>query len=441
MVSLETKFEEQPMAKPDKSYRKRKIGNHDLKPESLVMGYGFDPAMSEGSIKPPIFMTSTFAFKSARDGEVLFRQLAGKREEGDPEEADLIYTRFNNPNMEVLEDRLTLYDAGEDALVFSSGMGAITTALLACAGAGTTILHSSPLYGGTEVFMRTFMPDFGVTPFEMDAWATEELILAQARKAAAKGPLSVIFTESPANPTCALVDIRACARVAETIETETGHRPIIMCDNTMMGPIGHAPLKHGADLALYSLTKYIGGHSDLVAGAAIGTEAAISKIRRVRNYLGTTLDAHTCWLVTRSLETVQLRMEKAFANARLCAEFLRDHSKIGKVMYPAFFEEGDPQKTVYDEQCQAAGSTFSFDVKGGKEAAFRLLDSLQLVKLAVSLGGTESLMCHPGSTTHSGVSEDIRKRIGFTDGLVRFSVGIEAAEDLIADLTQALEKV
>ncbi|GGB61952.1 MULTISPECIES: cystathionine gamma-synthase family protein [Henriciella] len=429
------------MAKPDKSYRKRKIGNHDLKPESLVMGYGFDPAMSEGSIKPPIFMTSTFAFKSARDGEVLFRQLAGKREEGDPEEADLIYTRFNNPNMEVLEDRLTLYDAGEDALVFSSGMGAITTALLACAGAGTTILHSSPLYGGTEVFMRTFMPDFGVTPFEMDAWATEELILAQARKAAAKGPLSVIFTESPANPTCALVDIRACARVAETIETETGHRPIIMCDNTMMGPIGHAPLKHGADLALYSLTKYIGGHSDLVAGAAIGTEAAISKIRRVRNYLGTTLDAHTCWLVTRSLETVQLRMEKAFANARLCAEFLRDHSKIGKVMYPAFFEEGDPQKTVYDEQCQAAGSTFSFDVKGGKEAAFRLLDSLQLVKLAVSLGGTESLMCHPGSTTHSGVSEDIRKRIGFTDGLVRFSVGIEAAEDLIADLTQALEKV
>lgn len=429
------------MAKPDKSYRKRKIGNHDLKPESLVMGYGFDPAMSEGSIKPPIFMTSTFAFKSARDGEVLFRQLAGKREEGDPEEADLIYTRFNNPNMEVLEDRLTLYDAGEDALVFSSGMGAITTALLACAGAGTTILHSSPLYGGTEVFMRTFMPDFGVTPFEMDAWATEEQILAQARKAAAKGPLSVIFTESPANPTCALVDIRACARVADTIEKETGHRPIIMCDNTMMGPIGHAPLKHGADLALYSLTKYIGGHSDLVAGAAIGTEAAISKIRRVRNYLGTTLDAHTCWLVTRSLETVQLRMEKAFANARLCAEFLRDHSKIGKVMYPAFFEEGDPQKTVYDEQCQAAGSTFSFDVKGGKEAAFRLLDSLQLVKLAVSLGGTESLMCHPGSTTHSGVSEDIRKRIGFTDGLVRFSVGIEAAEDLIADLTQALEKV
>lgn len=429
------------MKKPDKHYRKRTIGDHVLKPESLVMGYGFDPSMSEGSIKPPIFMTSTFAFKSARDGEVLFRQLAGKHQPGDPEEADLIYTRFNNPNMEVLEDRLTLYDKGDQALVFSSGMGAITTALLACAGAGTTILHSSPLYGGTEVFMRTFMPDFGVTPFEMDAWASEETILERAREAAKTGPLSVIFTESPANPTNALVDIKACARVADTIEKETGHRPIIMCDNTMMGPIGHLPIKHGADIALYSLTKYIGGHSDLVGGAAIGSEAAIAKIRRVRNYLGTTLDAHTCWLVTRSLETIRLRMEKAFENARICAEFLRDHPKIGKIMYPAFLEEGDPQRKVFDEQCEAAGSTFSFDVNGGKEAAFRLLDSLQLVKLAVSLGGTESLMCHPGSTTHSGVDEDIRNRIGFTDGLVRFSVGVEAAEDLVADLSQALEKV
>ena len=429
------------MSKPDKHYRKRKIGEHKLKPESLVMGYGFDPAMSENSIKPPIFMTSTFAFKSARDGEALFRQLAGKRLADDPEEADLIYTRFNNPNMEVLEDRLTLYDAGEMALVFSSGMGAITTALLACAGAGTTILHSSPLYGGTEVFMRSFMPDFGVTPFEMDAWASEETILERAREAAKTGPLSVIFTESPANPTNALVDIAACKRVADTIEKETGHRPIIMCDNTMMGPIGHLPIKHGADIALYSLTKYIGGHSDLVGGAAIGSEAVIAKIRRVLNYLGTTLDAHTCWLLTRSLETVRMRMEKAFDNARICAEFLRDHPKIGKVMYPAFLEEGDPQRKVFDEQCEAAGSTFSFDVKGGKEAAFRLLDNLQLVKLAVSLGGTESLMCHPGSTTHSGVDEEIRKRIGFTDGLIRFSVGVEAPEDLLVDLEQALEKV
>lgn len=429
------------MAKPEKTYRKRKIGDHALSPESLAMGYGFDPFMSEGSIKPPIFMTSTFAFKSARDGEALFRHMAGKREEGDPEEADLIYTRFNNPSMEVLEDRLTLHDQGEAALVFSSGMGAITTSLLACAEAGTTILHTSPLYGASEVFIRNMMPNFGVKSFEVDAWADEDKILAAARKAAEAGPVSVIYTESPANPTNALVDIEACARVRDVLEKETGRRPVLMCDNTMMGPIGHVPLQHGADLALYSLTKYIGGHSDLIAGGAIGSDEAIASIRKMRNFLGTTLDAHTCWLLTRSLETVRLRMEKAFDNARLCAEFLRGHEKVGAVMYPGFLEPGDPQRDIYDRQCRAAGSTFSFDVKGGKEAAFRLLDNVKLIKLAVSLGGTESLMCHPGSTTHSAVPEDVRARIGFTDGLVRFSVGIESPGDLVADLKQALEAV
>lgn len=429
------------MAKPDKAYRKRDIGGHALSPESLALGYGFDPFMSEGSIKPPIFMTSTFAFKSARDGEALFRQMAGKREAGDPEEADLIYTRFNNPSMEVLEDRLTLHDSGEAALVFSSGMGAITTSLLACAEAGTTILQTSPLYGASEVFIRNMMPGFGVKSFEVDAWATEEEILDAARRAAKEGPVSVIYTESPANPTNALVDIEACSRVCDTMEKETGRRPILMCDNTMMGPIGHAPLEHGADLALYSLTKYVGGHSDLIAGGAIGSDDVVAKIRKMRNFLGTTLDAHTCWLLTRSLETVRLRMERAFENARVCAEFLNGHEKIGKVMYPGFLKDGDPQKSVFDRQCKAAGSTFSFDVLGGKEAAFRLLDNLRLVKLAVSLGGTESLMCHPGSTTHSSVPEDVRARIGFTEGLVRFSVGIESADDLIVDLKQALDAV
>lgn len=430
------------MSKPQKSYRKREIAGHTLSPESLVMGFGYDPFMSEGSIKPPIFMTSTFAFKSAREGEALFRRLAGKMEAGDPEDADLIYTRFNNPNMEVLEDRLTLYDEGEAALAFSSGMSAITTALFACAEPGTGILHSSPLYGASEVFIRTFMPGWGVRSAEFDAWSTEDQILKAARDAVAQfGPISVIFTESPANPTNALVDIAACARVAATLETETGRRPILMCDNTMMGPIGHKPLLQGADLALYSLTKYVGGHSDLIAGGIVGNEEILTKVRRMRNYLGTMLDSHSCWLLTRSLETVQLRMERAFENAKVCAAFLRDHPKVSQVMYPGFLKEGDPQKKVFDEQCQAAGATFSFDVKGGKEAAFRMLDHLQLIKLAVSLGGTESLMCHPGSTTHSAVPADVRARIGFTDGLIRFSVGIEAPADLVVDLRQALDHV
>lgn len=266
-------------------------------------------------------------------------------------------------------------------------------------------------------------------------------MLAAAREAAKEGSLAVIYTESPANPTNALVDIAAAARVRDKIAEETGHRPVLMCDNTMMGPVGHKPIKAGADISLYSLTKYVGGHSDLIAGGAVGSSEVIQKIRKMRNYFGTTLDAHTCWLLTRSLETVEMRMQKAFENARKCAEFLNNHQKIENVRYLEFLPTDDPQRKVFEEQCEGAGSTFSFDLKGGKAAAFALLDNVQLIKLAVSLGGTESLMCHPGSTTHSNVPEDVRKKIGFTDGLVRLSIGIENADDLVEDLRQALEKV
>jgi len=426
------------VVKIERAYRKRVIGEHVLHPDSLVMGYGYDPHMSEGAIKPPIFMTSTFAFKSAADGEALFRAMAGKAQPGDPAE-DLVYTRFNNPNMEVLEDRLTLFDGGEAALVFSSGMGAITTSLLACLAPGTTILHSSPLYGASEVFIRTMIQDYGITSHAFDAWAGEEEIREAARKASETGPVAVIYTESPANPTNALVDMAACARVRDWLATETGHRPLLMCDNTMMGPVGHKPLAHGADLVLYSLTKYIGGHSDLIAGGAIGDDETITRIRRMRNFLGATLDAHTCWLITRSLETVSLRMNRAFESARACADMLRAHPKVERVLYLGHLEEGHPQKRIFDAQCEGAGSTFSFDIAGGKAGAFRFLDSLKLIKLAVSLGGTESLACHPGSTTHSGVPDEVRQHIGFTDGMVRLSIGLEAADDLIADLHQALE--
>ncbi len=426
------------MAKIERAYRKRLMGEHVLHPDSLMMSYGYDPHMSEGSIKPPIFMTSTFAFKSAADGEALFRAMAGRAEPGDPAE-DLIYTRFNNPNMEVLEDRLTLFDGGEAALVFSSGMGAITTSLLACLAPGSTILHSSPVYGASEVFIRTMIQDYGITPFAFDAWASEETIMQVAAAAEAVGPVAVIYTESPANPTNALVDMAACARVRDKIASRSGQRPVLMCDNTMMGPIGHKPLRHGADLVLYSLTKYIGGHSDLIAGGAIGDDATIARIRRMRNFLGTTLDAHSCWLITRSLETCALRMQRAFASARICADMLAGHPKVERVHYLGHLQDGDPQKLVFDSQCEGAGSTFSIDIAGGKDAAFRFLDSLRLIKLAVSLGGTESLACHPGSTTHSGVPEAVRRHIGFSDGMVRLSIGLEAADDLIADLRQALE--
>ena len=284
------------------------------------------------------------------------------------------------------------------------------------------------------------MPDmFGVKSVEFDAWSNLEQMKAAARKAMTHGTISVIYTEAPANPTNALVDLAAASELVNWLEAETGTRPVLMCDNTMMGPVGHKPIQHGADLVLYSLTKYIGGHSDLIAGAVIGRSDLLAGIRKLRNFFGGTLDAHTCWLLTRSLETVSLRMEKAFANAAQVADFLRDHPKVNEVMYLGHLADDDPQKAIYDRQCEGAGSTFSFDVKGGKAAAFRVLDSLKLIKLAVSLGGTESLACHPGSTTHSGVPEDIRARIGFTDGLIRMSIGIENADDLVADLRQALD--
>lgn len=425
-----------------KSYRKRSIGGHNLSPDSLALSYGFDPYMSEGAVKPPIFMTSTFVFKSAADGEALFKRLRGENTELGIECDDLIYTRFNNPSMEVLEDRLTLYDQGEGALAFSSGMAAITTSLITCAKPGSTILHTTPLYGAAEVFIRNFMPSIGVRAIEVGATASEDEIFAEAQKAMAAGPLSVIYTESPANPTNALVDIAAVTRVRDKCFELTGSRPILMCDNTMTGPIGHQPIRFGADLVLYSLTKYIGGHSDLIAGAAIGADKKIvDEVRKTRNFLGSTLDPHACWLLTRSLETVKLRMDKAFENAKQCADYLSCSDKVSSVLYPGFLKEGDPQKIIFDEQFSSAGSTFSFVLVGGKSAAFRLLDHLQLIKLAVSLGGTESLMCHPSSTTHSGVAREVRERMGITDGLVRFSVGIENIEDLIADLRQAMDKV
>ena len=426
------------MTKPDRAYRRRSIDGHELSPESLVMSYGYDPHLSEGAIKPPIFQTSTFAFKSAEHGEMYFRKAAGKAEAGDVEDPGLAYTRINNPDLEVLEDRLTLYDGSEEALAFSSGMGAITTSLLAFASAGSTVLHSSPIYGATEVFIRNVLPRFGIHTAEFSSDASEADILAAAKAAAEHGPISVIYTETPANPTNVLVDLGACARVADAVAGDV--RPVVMTDNTMMGPIGQAPLGHGADICLYSLTKYVGGHSDLIAGAALGTSEHMAKVRALRTALGTTPDPHTCWLLMRSLETVRLRMEKSFENARACAAFLRDHPKVERVRFLDFLEPG-PQRDLYERQCDGPGSTFSFDVTGGKEAAFRMLNTLKLIKLAVSLGGTESLMCHPGSTTHSGVPKDLQARLGFTPGLIRFSVGIEHPDDLIVDLEQALRVV
>lgn len=426
------------MSKPDKPYRKRDVAGHVLSPETQMMSYGFDPKLSEMSIKPPVFLTSTFAFSSAEEGAAFFRVNLGQAEEGDPEAAGLMYSRFNNPNMEVLEDRLAIYDGAEEAAVFSSGMAAISTTLMALAHAGSVILQSTPLYGGTESLIRKFLPNYGIKAVDFDAGAEEAEIIAAAEQAMAQGEVSVIYTESPTNPTNDLVDLAAVSRVADIIAEKQGTRPTIVTDNTFLGPVNTSPLSLGADVLVYSLTKYIGGHSDLIAGSAVGSSELMAKIRSLRGYLGTNLDAHTSWMLLRSLETVKIRMEAAAAGARKVAEYLRDHPKVKRVRYLGFQEEGSRDARVFAAQCTTAGSTFAFDLED-EAAAFRMLNALRVMKLAVSLGGTETLICHPGSTTHRGVDPALRERQGFTDGLVRMSVGIENPDDLIADLKQALE--
>jgi methionine-gamma-lyase len=422
----------------DPRYHKQRLANHTLHPETLMLGYGYDPLLSEGAVKPPVFLTSTFVFRSAEEGRDFFDYTAGRREPPSGTAAGLVYSRFNHPNSEIVEDRLAAYEVAEACILFSSGMSAIATTILTFIRPGDVILHSQPLYGGTETLVTRTLSAYGVAAVGFADGVDEAAVRAAADAAAAKGRLSVIMTETPSNPLNTLVDLKLVRRVADEIATRQQHRPIIVCDNTLLGPVFQHPLACGADISVYSLTKYVGGHSDLIGGAALGTDALMKPIRLLRGAFGTQLDPHSCWMIGRSLETLALRMHRADANARIVAEFLRDHPRVATVHYLPFLPDG-PQRRVFESQCDAPGSTFSFDVKGGLAEAFSCLNRMQIIKLAVSLGGTESLACHPATTTHSGVPADVRTRIGVSDATIRLSIGIEHADDLLADLTQALQ--
>ena len=423
-----------PAPRPSKTH----IGNHALKPETLMLGYGYDPALSEGAVKPPVFLTSTFVFGSAEEGRDFFDYVSGRRQLAAGGSAGLVYSRFNHPNSEIVEDRLAIYEGAQSCVLFASGMAAITTTILAFARPGDVILHSQPLYGGTETLLSRTMANFGIGAVGFVDGVNEPAVRAAAQEARGKGRVSIILIETPANPTNTLVDIRLMRQIADEIGTAQGSKPVVVCDNTLLGPVFQHPLAHGADVSVYSLTKYVGGHSDLIAGATLGAKAIIEPIKALRSSVGTQLDPHSCWMLGRSLETLGLRMQRADANARLVAEFLRDHPGVGAVHYLGFLEDGSKAQAVYARQCTGAGSTFSFDIKGGEKQAFAFLNALQVFKLAVSLGGTESLASHPAAMTHSGVPAEVRARIGVLDTTIRLSVGIEHPDDLIADLTQAL---
>jgi methionine-gamma-lyase len=418
------------------------IGGRTLKPSTLMMGYGYDPVLSEGSLKPPIFLTSTFVFESAEGGMRQFVGLTGKRAGG---AEGLVYSRFNGPNQEMLEDRLSIWDGAEDALVFSSGMSAIATLLLAAAEKGDVIVHSGPLYAATESFIAKQLAKYGVSYFDFPAGATREeldAVLGRARDLAAEqgGQVALIYLESPGNPTNALVDVEAVAAVRDALFGADAFQPPIAIDNTFLGPLWQRPLAHGADIVVYSLTKYVGGHSDLVAGAISGTKRWLDPIRSLRNTMGGICDPNTAWMLLRSLETLEIRMQRATENAIKVCDFLEHHPKVEGVGFLGLLKD-ERQKDIYQRHCTGPGSTFSLFIKGGEAEAFRFLDNLRIAKLAVSLGGTETLASHPAAMTHLSVPDARKAQLGIADNLVRVSIGIEDADDLIADFEQALEAV
>jgi methionine-gamma-lyase len=417
---------------------RREIAGRPLKPATLMMGHGFDPVLSEGSLKPPIFLTSTFAFESAAAGKRHFEGITGLREGG---AEGLVYSRFNGPNQEILEDRLAVWDGAEDALTFSSGMTAICILMMAYCGQHDVIVHSGPLYAASEGFVAKVLGRFGVTYVDFPAGASREelddvLARASAQAAAQGGKVAMIYLESPANPTNALVDIEAVAAARDAALPDC---PIAI-DNTFLGPLWQRPLEHGADIVAYSLTKYVGGHSDLVAGSIAGAKRWIAPVRSLRNTMGGIVDPNTAWMLLRSLETVELRMQRAGENAAKVCAFLQSHPKVEGLGYLGVI--ADPrQQDIYDRHCLGAGSTFSLFLAGGEAECFAFLDHLTIAKLAVSLGGTETLASHPASMTHLSVPQARKDLLGITDNLVRISIGIEDADDLIADFAQALEHV
>lgn len=409
-----------------------------MSPESLMMSYGFKPELSEGAIKPPIFQTSTFVFRSAEHGKAFFEQAYGLREKDEDEELGLIYSRLNNPDLEILENRLTLWDQSEDAAVFESGMGAITTTLLSFLEPGDLLLHSNPIYGGTDHFVKHVLPKFGINILGFDPLDSQEDIEKLINESGLADRLKVIYVETPANPTNQLVDLEMCRKIANKFQNGE-ERPVVAVDNTYMGPLWQHPLKHGADLVLYSATKYIGGHSDVIAGACLGSKEHIAMIKEMRTFLGNMAGPWTGWLLLRSLETLKVRMEQQARNAARVYDEIKDHPKVKTIHYLGALKPGTRQHDIFVKQYTSAGAMLSIILEGGEKESFKFLNSLKLIKLAVSLGSTDSLAQHPATMTHAGVDPEDRKKFGISDNLVRLSVGVENAEDLIWDIKQALE--
>jgi methionine-gamma-lyase len=371
-------------------------------------------------------------FSSPEAAERAFDIMGGRGQRTVGENVDLVYSRFNHPNAEILEDQILPLEPGATGSVaFNSGMAAIMTALLAVVKPGDSIVYTVPIYGGTQTLIQGFLQPFGVEaqPVEAGQSAAIDDAIRSTRN------LRAVLIETPANPTITMTDIR---RVCETAAKLTSP-PVVMIDNTFLGPAFQHPLALGADVSLYSATKYLGGFSDIIGGVALGKDAGLmNKIKSKRSLFGNILQPDECWILNTRLPTVSLRMKQQSKAAQRIAEKLAGHKKVRKVYYPTLFDDPE-QMRIYQAQCDGPGGLVSLDLHGGKRSAFDLLRNLKLARNAVSLGGIETLACHPRSTTHSAWTAKDLDHASIGEGLVRVSCGIEDWEDLVADFEQALD--
>jgi len=404
-----------------------------IHPSTAVLTAGFDPALSVGSARPAVFRSSTYVFPSPEAAERAFAILGGRVKPEAGESADLIYSRFNHPNAEIVEAHLLpLETGGRAAAVFNSGMAAIMTALMAHMRPGDAVVYTVPIYGGTQSLIQNFLEPWGIRGVPVPGGDSAALDLAVKETPRCR----VVLLETPANPTLTMSDIAQAVASAGSVDP----RPLVMVDNTFLGPAFQHPLALGADVALYSATKYLGGFSDILAGVAIAKDVEVMRpIRSRRSLFGNILAPDECWILDSRLPSLHLRMNKQSKNAQRIAERLAKHPAVARLYYPTLFSDPE-QARIREAQCDYPGGIFSIDLKGGKAAAFEFLRHLQVARNAVSLGGVETLVCHPRSTTHSAVSREELEISGVVDGLVRVSVGIEDWRDLLADFEAALDR-
>lgn len=405
-----------------------------VRPRTAILTRGFDPRLSVGSARPAVFRSSTYVFDSPEAAERAFAMTIGKIQPPEGQRPDLIYSRISHPNAEILEDQIVPLESGaRAAAVFNSGMAAIMTAFFTYGRHRGTIVYTTPLYGGTTGLIHHFLEPFGMKGLAVpagDGSALDEAI-AGARN------LCIVYIETPANPTLTMTDIERAAEAA----ARHSDRPAVMVDNTFLGPVFQHPLQLGADLVLYSATKYLSGFSDMVAGVALARDPEVIHMLRSRRVMfGNILQPDECWMLDSRLPTASLRMNRQSKNAQRLAEALHGHKRLSRVIYPTLFDDPE-QVRILRKQCEYPGAIFSIEFKGGKPAAFDFLRHVRIARNAVSLGGVETLTCHPKTTTHSGMSAEELAQSGVTDGLIRISVGIEDWRDLLSDFEQALASV